>query len=131
MSPHRLLVLTVLLAGLLAPAAPARAQVYTPQSAAALAVSVQSERMGGSRVLAFGEVRNGSDQAFDRVSVLVEGLDEAGRVVSRGRAYVGAVPPRGRAAFEARLLASGRERRFRASVDAWEVATPSGGVQSP
>ena len=116
------LAVAVLLAG------PASAQIYTPQSAAALSVSVTSERMGGSRVLCFGEVRNSGAQAYDRVVVLVEGLDESGRVVNKGRAYVGAVPARGRVAFEARILSGGQDKRYRASIEAWEV---SGGTQSP
>jgi hypothetical protein len=117
-----------LLAVVLLVAAPATAQIYTPQSAAALSVSVQSERMGGSRVLCFGEVRNSGSQGYDRVVVLVEGLDEAGHVVTKGRAYVGSVPARGRVSFEARILSGGSDKRYRASVEAWEI---SGGTQSP
>jgi len=108
-------------------AAPAAAQVYTPQSGASLSVTVQSEKMGGSRVICLGEVRNAGSQAYDRVVVLVEGLDESGKVVSKGRAYVGNVPARGRVNFEARLLSGGHDRRYRASIEAWEVST---GIQS-
>jgi hypothetical protein len=115
----------------LASAGPVEAQVFTPQSAAGLSVSFQSERMGASRVLVFGEVRNSAAVAYDHVVLLAEGLDEAGQVVSRGRAYVaGTVPPRGSVAFEARLLSAGRERRFRVSVEAYQLAAPAG-TQSP
>lgn len=110
------LVLLLLVAG-----PPAAAQTYTPQSASPLTVRFQVERLGGSRVLIFGEIRNTSGATYDRVVLLAEGLDEAGRVVSRARAYVtGGCEPRGRAAFEVRLLASGAERRFRVEVESFE-----------
>ena len=67
---------------------PASAQTYTPQSASPLTVTFQVERLGGSRVLIFGEVRNASGTTYDRVVLLAEGLDDTGRVVSRARAYV-------------------------------------------
>ncbi|MDP2626599.1 MAG: FxLYD domain-containing protein [Candidatus Rokubacteria bacterium] len=109
----------------------ASGQVYTPQSAAALAVTFQSERMGPSRVLILGEVRNTSSMPYEHVVVLAEGLDEGGRVVSRGRAYVtGLIPARGTASFEVRLLSAGREKRFRVGVEAYQIASPAG-AQSP
>ncbi len=112
-------------------AGPAGAQVYTPQSAAGLSVTFQSEGMGASRVIIFGDVRNASSVPYEHVVLLAEGLDEGGRAVSRGRAYVaGIVPPRGSAPFEVRLLSAGRERRFRVSVEAYQIAAP-GGTQSP
>jgi hypothetical protein len=112
-------------------AAPAGAQVYTPQSAAGLSVSFQSERMGASRVIIFGDVRNASSVPYEHVVLLAEGLDEGGRAVSRGRAYVtGIVPPRGSTPFEVRLLSAGRERRFRVGVEAYQIGAP-GGAQSP
>ncbi|MBI2524789.1 MAG: hypothetical protein HYV93_02285 [Candidatus Rokubacteria bacterium] len=109
----------------------AGAQVYTPQSAAGLSVTFQSERMGASRIIIFGEVRNASTTPYEHVVLLAEGLDEGGQAVSRGRAWVpGIVPARGAAPFEVRLLSAGRERRFRVSVEAYQVAVP-GGAQSP
>jgi len=109
----------------------ASAQIYTPQSGAALSVSFQSERMAASRVIIFGEVRNSSGSPYERVVVLAEGLDDTGQVVSRGRAYILAIiPARGSASFEVRLLSSGRERRFRVGVEAYQLAG-SVGTQSP
>jgi hypothetical protein len=47
-------------------------------------------------------------------------------VVSRGRAYVsGLVPARGSAPFECRLSSGGRERRFRVTVEAFQIAGQS------
>jgi hypothetical protein len=116
MTRRRLLALLLLLA-----ARPAAAQTFTPQSAAGLSVTFSSEKMGGSRVLVFGDVRNTTNTTAERVTVLVEGLDQSGKVVSRGRCYVtGTVPPRGTAPFEVRLLASGSERRYRVSIESFE-----------
>jgi hypothetical protein len=105
---------------------PAAGQTYTPQSAGALSVTFQTERVGSGRVIIFGEVRNGSSNAYERVTLLAEGLDEAGAVVSRGRAYVsGLVPARGSTPFECRLSSGGRERRFRVTVEAFQIAGQS------
>jgi ABC-type branched-subunit amino acid transport system substrate-binding protein len=109
----------------------AGAQVFTPQTAAGLSVSFQSERMGASRVLIFGELRNRSAVPYDHVVLLAEGLDQAGKVVSRGRAYLRETVGPGRSAtFEVRLLSAGRERQFRVGVEAYQIASP-GGAQSP
>ncbi len=111
----------VLALGLLLAARPAAAQTFTPQSAAGLTVTFSSEKMGGSRVIVFGEVRNTTSNTAARVTVLVEGLDDSGKVVSRARSYVpGTVAARGSAPFEARLLASGSERRYRATIESFE-----------
>lgn len=97
------------------------AQVYAPQSPAGLTISFQTERMGGGRVLLWGDVRNQTSYTFDRVTIMAEGLDDSGRVVSRGRAYVnGTVPPKGAAPFEMRFLSSGAERRFRVQVESFQ-----------
>jgi hypothetical protein len=102
-------------------AAPGAAQIYTPQSPSRLSVSFTTERVGSGRVIVFGEVRNGANSACDRVVVKVEGLDDSGRVVSRGRAYViGVVPPRGSSPFEVRFSSPGSERRFRAEIESFE-----------
>lgn len=107
-------------------AAPATAQTYTPQSASALSVTFQTERVGAGRVIIFGDVRNTSSNAYERVTLLAEGLDESGAVVSRARAYVsGVVPGRGTASFEARLASGGRERRFRVTVESYQIAGQS------
>jgi hypothetical protein len=101
--------------------AAASAQTFTPQSASGLSVSFTTERAGGSRILVFGDVRNTTNAPAERVVILAEGLDESGRVVSRGRTYVtGTVPARGSAPFEVRLSASGSEKRYRVQVDAFE-----------
>jgi hypothetical protein len=100
---------------------PAFAQTYTPQSASPLSVTFEVERVGGQRVLIFGEVRNTSGATYDRVVLVAEGLDDTGRVVSRARAYVnGGCGLRGRSSFEVRLLSTGAERRFRVEVESFQ-----------
>lgn len=104
-------------------AAPALSQTYTftPQSSKDLIVTFQTQREGGSRVLIQGTIRNSATQPCERVMVKAEGLDENGRVVSRGRAYVpGSIAPRGTATFEIRLSSSGAEQRYRVEVDTFE-----------
>jgi hypothetical protein len=102
------------------------AQTYAPQSASALSVTFSMERVGSGRVILFGDVRNGSSSSYERVVLLAEGLDEQGAVVSRGRAYVnGAVPGRGTAPFECRISSGGREKRFRVTVEAYQIAGQS------
>ncbi len=99
----------------------ARAQTFTPQAVTGLSVTFTTERLGGSRILVWGDVRNATDNPAERVTLLIEGLDDGGQPVSRVRTFVhGTVPSRGRASFEARLLASGRERRFRASIESYQ-----------
>lgn len=107
-------------------AAPAFAQTYTftPQSSKDLTLTFQTEREGGSRVLILGEVRNGSNQPCERVVVKAEGLDENGRVVSRGRAYVtGTIRGRATAPFEIKLSSAGSERRYRVEIETFEFVT--------
>ena len=124
----RLLSFAWLLLAVLAPAA--GAQTFTPQSARDLSLTFHTERAGGSRVLIFGEVRNASHLACERVVLKAEGLDESGRVLSRARGYVsGGIPPRGTASFELRLLASGAEKRYRVEIEAFEFV--SGSRESP
>ncbi len=99
----------------------ASAQTFTPQSSSGLSVSFTTEKAGGSRVLVFGDIRNSTNSPAERVVILAEGLDEGGRVVSRGRGYVaGTVPSRGTAPFEIRLSASGSERRYRVQVESFQ-----------
>ena len=106
----------------LAPAA--LAQTFTPQSSSRLTVSFTTERVGSGRVLIYGDVRNGTDASCERVVVGVEGLDENGRVVSRGRAYViGVVPSRGTSPFEVRMSSPGSERRFRVEVESFQFVS--------
>jgi hypothetical protein len=112
-------------AGILLALAPAaRAQTYTPQSSSRLAVSFTTERVGSGRVLIYGEVRNGTNSSCERVIVGVEGIDENGRVVSRGRAYVfGVVPSRGSSTFEVRMSSPGSERRFRVEIESFQFVS--------
>ena len=114
----------VLLAALLLSATaplPAAAQVYTPQSGAGISTTFQTEKMGGSRVLIFGDVRNTSGQTYERVVLLAEGLDAGGQVVSRGRTYVsGTLGPNSNTGFELRLLSAGTERRYRVTVESFQ-----------
>jgi hypothetical protein len=109
---------------LLAIAPAARSQTFTPQSSSRLAVSFTTERVGSGRVLVYGEVRNGTNQSCERVVVSVEGLDENGRTVSRGRAYVfGVVPSRGSSSFEVRMSSPGSERRFRVEIESFQFVS--------
>jgi hypothetical protein len=81
------------------------AQIYSPQSSARLTVSFTTER----------------------VVVSVEGLDDAGRVISRGRAYVfGVVPSRGSSPFEVRVSSPGSEKRWRVEIESFQYAASSG-----
>ncbi len=115
------LVPTVLLAALWAAPALSQTYTFTPQSSRDLTLTFQTQREGGSRVLVQGEIRNSSTQTAERVMVKAEGLDENGRVVSRGRVYVpGAIAPRGTASFELRLSSSGSERRYRVEIETFE-----------
>jgi hypothetical protein len=115
------LVPTVLLAALWAAPALAQTYTFTPQSSRDLTLTFQTQREGGSRVLVQGEIRNSSSQTAERVMVKAEGLDENGRVVSRGRVYVpGTIAPRGTASFELRLSSSGSERRYRVEIETFE-----------
>ena len=100
---------------------PAAAQVYTPQSGAGISTTFQTERMGGSRVLIFGDVRNATGQTYERVVLLAEGLDAGGQVVSRSRTYVsGTLGPNSSTSFELRLLSAGTERRYRVTVESFQ-----------
>ena len=128
----RLLLTCVLAAAWFGPAA-AQTYTYTPQSSKDLTVTFQTQREGGSRVLILGEVRNASVQPCERVIVKAEGLDENGRVVSRGRAYVpGTVGAKTTVPFEIRLSSSGTDRRYRVEVEAFEfVSSSRRGSESP
>src|SRR5262249_60516504 len=79
---------TMLLAALWTSPALAQTYTFTPQSSRDLVLTYQTQREGASRVLIQGEVRNNATQACERVVIKAEGLDENGRVVSRGRGYV-------------------------------------------
>ena len=113
-------------------AAPAGAQWLSPQSDKDLRVTWNSERIGPSRVLILGDVQNLSRLAANRVVLKVEGLDEAGKVVSRTRGYVsGNVPAQGSSNFEIRLVPAGSERQYRVTVEAFEFVDPTRRGESP
>ena len=119
------LLAVVLLATLCAAPAFAQTYTFTPQSSKDLTLTFQTQREGGSRVLILGEVRNASAQPCERVVVKAEGLDENGRVVSRGRAYVtGTIRAKASAPFEIRLSSAGSERRYRVEIETFEFVTP-------
>jgi hypothetical protein len=121
MTARRLLLAVSILAGL---AVGAGAQTFTPQSSSRLTVSFTTERVGSGRLLVYGEVRNGNNAACERVVVSVEGFDENGRVVSRGRAYVfGVVPSRGSSPFEVRMASPGSERRYRVEIESFQLVS--------
>ena len=110
----------------LPPTAVVRSQTTTvsPQSSSRLTISFTTERVGGGRVLVYGEVRNGDNNTCERVILSVEGLDENGRVVSRARAYVhGTVPSRSSTPFEVRIASPGTERRFRVEIESFQFVT--------
>jgi hypothetical protein len=90
-------------------------------------VTFTTEKVGGSRVLVFGDVRNATGAAAEHVVILAEGLDESGRVVSRGRGYVSHnVPSRGSSPFEIRFLAAGTERRYRVQIESFQFVQIQG-----
>jgi hypothetical protein len=121
MTARRLLLAASILAVL---AAGADAQTFTPQSSSRLTVSFTTERVGSGRLLVYGEVRNGTNASCERVVVSVEGLDENGRVVSRGRAFVfGVVPSRGSTPFEVRLASPGSERHYRVAIESFQFVS--------
>ena len=108
-----------------APALSQQTYTFTPQSSRDLVLTFQTQREGGSRVLVQGEVRNASTQTAERIMLRAEGLDEQGRVVSRGRVYVPVtLAPRATAPFEIRLSSSGSERRYRVEIETFEFAHP-------
>ena len=118
----------LLLSALWAASVSAQTYTFTPQSSKDLTLTFQTEREGASRVLVLGEVRNGSSQPCERVVVKAEGLDESGRVVSRGRAYVpGTVRGKSTAPFEIKLSSAGSERRYRVEIEAFEFVTRTEG----
>ncbi len=118
------LVPSLLIAALWAGHAFGQTYTFTPQSSKDLTLTFQTQKEGGSRVLVLGEVRNGSSQPCERIIVKAEGLDENGRVISRGRAYVtGTVRSRASAPFEVKLSSSGSERRYRVEIESFEFVT--------
>lgn len=107
---------------------PVAAQWMSPQSDKDLRVTWNSERIGPSRMLILGEIQNTSRLPASRVLLRAEGLDDAGKVVSRARGYVPAdVPPHGASRFEIRLVASGSERQYRVTVESFEFLEPGRG----
>ena len=111
---------------LLLGAEPVTAQWYSPQSDKLLELSWNAERLGPSRVLILGDVQNLGDQPASRVILRAEGLDQNGKVVSRGRGFVPQqIPPRGSSAFEIRLVPAGVEKQYRVTVESFEFLEPA------
>ncbi len=113
---------------------PAAAQWYTPQSDRDLQLTWVVETLGSSMARIAGDVRNLSGFPAIRVAIRVEGLDPAGKVVSRARSYVPReIPARGAVPFEVRLSLSGKEEKYRVTVDFFEFLEPARGgrPQSP
>jgi len=106
---------------------PGGAQWYTPQSERDLQLTWVVETLGPmARIV--GEVRNLSGFLATRVALRVEGLDQTGKVVSRARGYVPReIPARGAVPFEVRLSLSGKEEKYRVTVDFFEFLEPAGG----
>ena len=106
--------------------APTGAQWVSPQSDKDLVVTWKSERIGPSRVLILGDVRNLSRLLASRVVLKAEGLDESGKVVSRARGYLPrAIPAQESSDFEIRIVPSGSERQYRVTVEAFEFVEPT------
>jgi len=113
---------------------PGGAQWYTPQSDRDLQLTWVVEALGPSMARIVGDVRNLSGLPATRVALRVEGLDQAGKVVSRARGYVPReIPTRGAVPFEIRLSLSGKEEKYRVIVDFFEFLEPAkrGQSQSP
>lgn len=113
---------------------PSAAQWYTPQSDRDLRLTWVVETLGPSMARIVGDMRNLSDVPATRVTLRVEGLDQAGRVVSRARGYVPReIPARGSVPFEVRLSLSGKEEKYRVTVDFFEFLEPARGgrTESP
>ena len=109
------------------------AQWLSPQSDRDLRVTWNTERIGPSRVLILGDVQNLSRLLATRVVLKAEGLDEAGKVVSRARYVSRDIPAQGGSSFEIRLVPAGSERQFRVTLESFEFADPlrRGGGESP
>ena len=111
---------------------PGAAQWYTPQSDRDLQLTWVVEPLGPSMARIVGDVRNLSGSPATRVALRVEGLDQTGKVVSRARGYVPRdIPARGAVPFEVRLSLSGKEEKYRVTVDFFECLQPAGRGQSP
>ena len=113
-------------------AIPAGAQWLSPQSDKDLRVTWNSERIGPSRVLILGDIQNLSRLTANGVVLKAEGLDESGKVVSRGRGYVPRdIPSHGSSNFEIRLVPAGSERQYRVTVESFEFVDPMRRGESP
>ena len=112
---------------------PGAAQWYAPQSDRDLRLTWVIETIGSSAVRIVGNVQNLSDLPASRVVLRAEGLDQAGRVISRGRGAVAReIPARGSAPFEVRLSPVGKEEKYRVTVELFEFVEPRRGrAESP
>jgi hypothetical protein len=102
------------------------AQWYTPQSDRDLRVTWIVETTGTSGAQIVGKVQNLSRLPASRVVLRADGLNEAGRVVSRARTAV-QVPAQGSSPFEIRLQLAGMEQQYRVTVESFEFGEPRRG----
>jgi hypothetical protein len=105
---------------------PGAGQWYTPQSDRDLGVTWVVETLGPSQVRILGNLQNLSGLPLNQAALRAEGLDPAGRVVSRAWGYVSRqVPPRGSGPFEVRLILAGTEQQYRVTIEYFEFWEPS------
>jgi hypothetical protein len=98
---------------------------WAPAQSVLLQVSWSVET-GSSGVLLRGRVQNLSVNPASRVTLRAEGLDEAGKVVSRRRSPLADdIPSGGTAPFEIRLTPVGGEKRYRVVVEFYEFLDPA------
>lgn len=98
---------------------------WVPAQSVLLQVSWSVET-GSSGVLLRGRVQNLSVHPASRVSLRAEGMDEAGKVVSRQRsALADDIPSGGTAPFEIRLSQIPSARRYRVVVEFYEFLDPA------
>jgi hypothetical protein len=108
---------------------PATAQGSVPQWDPLLRLTWTAERLGPSRALILGVVRNLSEQPASQVILRAEGMDHDGKPVSRAPGFLpGEIPPRGSSPFEIRLALSGPEKQYRVVVEFFEFV---GRVEGP
>lgn len=105
---------------------PGAGQWYTPQSDRDLRLTWVVETLGLSQVRVLGNVQNLSSLPLNQAALRAEGLDQAGRVVSRAWGYVSRpIPPGDSSPFEVRLILTGTERQYRVTIDYFEFWEPS------
>ncbi len=101
------------------------AQWYLPQSDRDLHLTWVVETLGPSQVRIHGDIQNLSGLPLNQAALRAEGLDQAGRVVSRAWGYVSRqVPPGSSWPFEVRLTLAGTEQQYRVTIEYFEFREP-------